>query len=340
MTADRELILEHAKSLYHVKPAHEITMGTTSSLVFEVNKGPTAYILRASEYRPDRSAHIAFELDWMKYLSDHLSGVVQPQQSVHGNLYEVIEIAGKYYALCLLEKAQGKIVDINNPNEFNQQLFFNLGALMGKMHRLTMDYEGNKRKPELEWTGSVNFWRYENPILDESVQRVQKKYYDEICTLPISKENYGIIHWDIHTDNFFVENGSIKVFDFDSCQFNWYTADMASAIFFMVLKGAGPLTYKSEKERTEFAEAYLISYLKGYLETNQTTEYWVRKIDLFIKYQMCDEYMTAQNFWPVELAHLRDWYMDWHRHRIIHGLPYVFIDYDKILKSLPKLKTE
>lgn len=336
MNTDTTLILEQAELLYHVTPAHEITMGGTSSLVFEVNRGTTAYILRASESGPERNEHTAFELKWMKYLSDRMAGIVQPQKSINGNLHEVIDAAGKPYCLCLLEKAPGKLVDVNNPNEFNRQLFFNLGALMGKMHRLTMEYDENIRKPEFEWTGSVNFWRYDNPILDENVRRCQKKYYDEICNLPIRKDNYGIIHWDIHTDNFFVDRGNIKLFDFDACQFNWYAADIASAIFFMVLKGAGPLTHKSEKERTEFAEAYVISYLKGYLETNQATEYWIRKIDLFIKYQMCDEYLSAQNFWPKELAHQRDWYLDWHRQRITEGLPYVFIDYDKVLKSLPK----
>lgn len=324
--------------LYDVKLDHEITMGGTSSLIFEVKRESISYVLRASEYSTDRKAHAAFELNWMEYLSNHLEGVVRPQKSKRDNLYEVIEAAGKAYILCLLEKAPGKLVDPNNPNEFNEQLFFNLGSLMGDMHRLTVDYEGNIRKPAFEWTGSANFWRYENPILDESVRRYQKEYYDEICTLPIAKDSYGIIHWDIHTDNFFVDNGRIKLFDFDACQFNWYAADMASAIFFMVLKGAGPLTQMSEKARTEFAETYLISYLKGYLETNQTTEYWVRKIDLFIKYQMCDEYLAAQDFWPVELAEQRDWYLNWHKERITKGLPYVFIDYGKVLGGLPALK--
>ena len=335
MNQDHEWILEQAKILYGVNPDHEITMGGTNNRIFEVRDGQTAYILRASEYSRDREEHTAFELKWVAYLSSYLKGIVRPQRSKNGSLYEVISTADKAYILCLLEKAPGKIVDANHPNEFHQELFFHLGALMGDMHRLTVSYEGNIRKPAFEWTGSANSWRYENPILDEDVRRCQKKYYDELCTLPISKENYGIIHWDIHTDNFFVDNGKIKIFDFDACQFNWYTADMASAIFFMVLKGAGPLTHKSEKERTAFAEAYVISYLKGYMETNRTSEYWIRNIDRFIQYQMCDEYLAAQDFWPAELADQRDWYLNWHKERITKGLPYVLIDYDKVVGSLP-----
>lgn len=332
------LISEQAELLYNVELIHEITMGNSGNQIYEVKKGQTAYILRVSTYSAEKEKHIEFELKWMAYLSDNLSGIVRPHKSNHNAFYEVISDTEKAYIICLLEKAPGKLVDINDPNEFNEELFFNLGALMGKMHRLTIDYGGNIRRPEFEWTGIVNAWRYENLILDESVRLCQKKYYDEITSLPIDRDNYGIIHWDIHTDNFFVDNGKIKLFDFEACQFNWYTADMASAIFFMVQKGVGPLTYKSEKERTEFAESYLISYLKGYLQTNRVSEYWIRKIDLFIKYQMADEYIFAQNFWPNKLAHERDFYLNWHKERITNDLPYAFIDYDKVIKSISAIQ--
>ena len=41
----------------------------------------------------------------------------------------------------------------------------------------------------------------------------------------------------------------------------------------MVQKKANPLKRWHEKARTEFAETYLISYLKGYLQTNLISAY-------------------------------------------------------------------
>lgn len=338
MSKDNELILKHAKLLYNANLLNENTMGNSESKIFEVEVAGNIFILKASEYIPEKLEHTIFELKWMEYLSTHMVGIVKPQKSKNDNLYELIEINEKKYILFLLEKAQGKIVDVNNSNEFNETLFFNLGMLMGDMHRLTVKYDGNTIIQDFEWTGSVNFYRYDNPILDEEVRLYQQKYYDEINMLPKDRENYGIIHWDIHTDNFFVDNGNIKLFDFDACQFNWYAADIASAIFFMVLKGVGPMTHKSEKERTEFAETYIASYLKGYLQTNTISEYWIRKIDLFMKYQMCDEYLSAQHFWSGELLKYRDWYMQWHEEKIINDLPYVFVDYDKIINRIFKME--
>ena len=64
--------------------------------------------------------------------------------------FEVINAGDKAYILCLFEKAPGKTVDIDNPEEFNEELFFHLGELMGEMHRLAVGYEDIIISPEFE----------------------------------------------------------------------------------------------------------------------------------------------------------------------------------------------
>lgn len=70
-----------------------------------------------------------------------MEGIAKPVRSVNNRLYEVVGAGGKAYILSLQEKAPGKIVDINDPKEFNEELFFQLGMLIGRMHKLTMCYE-------------------------------------------------------------------------------------------------------------------------------------------------------------------------------------------------------
>lgn len=335
MDRNIRLILAKAGQLYNIKPLRRINMGESGNSIFEVESKQRPYILRMSKYDESRKAHIEFELNWMEYLAARMEGIVKPLRSVNHRLYEVAESYDFKYILCLMEKAEGKLVDINDPKEFNKELFFNLGERMGQMHKLTTSYEGNRACPKFKWNGPY-FWRRDIAILDEDVRQCEKKFLKELNSLPIAKENYGIVHFDIHTDNFFVDNHKITLFDFFECQYNWYAADIASAIFFMVQKGAGPLKYLSEKARTEFAESCLISYLKGYLKTNSISEYWIRTIDLFMKYQMIDEYVAAQSYWQKEDANLQKWYLDWHKEKIIHNLPYVKIDYKKVIGSLSK----
>ena len=102
-------------------------------------------------------------------------------------------------------------------------------------------------------------------------------------------------------------------------------------------KGAGPLSV-TDKERTQFAENCLISYLKGYRETNEISPWWIGKIDLFMRYQMVDEYIAAQFSKPQNGSseELQRWrqYRDWHRDRIVRNEPYAAIDYEKVLESV------
>lgn len=54
---------------------------------------------------------------------------------------------------------------------------------------------------------------------------------------------------------------------------------------------------------------------------------------------MIDEYVATQSYWPKKDDHLRQGYLDWHKDRIIHNIPYAHIDYKKVINSLPKVLT-
>lgn len=339
MNEHNKLILNQAELLYNAKAICENTLGNSANLIFEVEIEKTPFILRASEYSEKKKSHIEFELNWVNYLAAMIEKypgeghIVKPVKSVNHNLYEVIKADDKRYILCLFEKARGKVVDNNDSSEYNEDLFFKLGVLMGKMHRVTSEYDGNIAKPEFEWFNNTFFSEEYNVILDEEVQPFERKYITELHTLPKSKDCYGIIHDDVHIHNFFVDtdNGHIKLFDYDDCHFSWYACDIATALLLMVqCSGA-----ESEESRTEFAETCLLSYLKGYIQENAITEYWIFKIDLFMRYRMTCIYKFVQNNWRNEPVHPHQGYLDWHKHRIVNDLPYVFIDYKKIIGSLP-----
>lgn len=337
MNKHDEMLLNQAALLYQVTLVKENTNGCSGNKIFEVENGIDSFILRVSRYSEKTREHTEFELQWLESITEKSDSLARPIRSRQNHLYEVITIESESYIMCLFEKAAGKNPNSLDPEEFNEELFFKLGAIMGDLHKLTANYEGNIIEPKFQWHNDAYSWRGGYEILDKDVHQCERMFNQKIHELPITKDCYGIIHYDIHIDNFFVDNGKIKIFDFEACQFNWYAADIASALFFMVQKGAGPLTYKSEEERTEFAKSYITAYLKGYLTTNTISKFWIKKLDLFIQYQMTDEYRAAQNFWSEDLKHLQPWYIQWHKDRIVNDLPYFFVDYDEIIKNLPPI---
>lgn len=338
MDATGKQLLQAAARLYAAAPVSQNTQGGSGNLVFEVEVQGAPCFLRASAYSPANETHIQMELAWMHYLASRMDGIVAPLQSAGGNLCETASAGGARYILCLLEKAPGSAP---GPDALDENLYYNLGGLMGNLHRLTARYPGNVVNPLFAWDNDAYSWRGGCPILDADVRVWEKRYKQQLRALPMPQNSYGLIHYDIHAQNFFVQNGKITLFDFDACQFNWYAADIASAVFFMVQRGAGPLLNQSnqtEKARTEFAESHLIAYLKGYLQTNALHTRWLHTLDLFMKYQMtADEYRAAQSAMQQQPGPQQQWYLNWHRNRIVNNLPYVFIDYNKVARSVPGL---
>ncbi len=337
MTSNNQTILKYAESLYNVKPLMQDTLGNSANLVFEVIKDDVPYILRVSECTEKKKAHVEFELSWMDYLSKSLDNIAEPVKSINNKLYETIAIDNLSYILCLFQKAEGKIVDCHNKTEFNETLFRDLGWIMGNMHRLTADYCVNIPNPEFSWDNNAFFWPEYNVILDKDVQPFEKKYTNELYALPKSKDSYGIIHQDIHIYNFFVNKGHITLFDFDDCNFSWYACDIANALFHMVQMA---VPHKNTKERIEFAEAYLISYLKGYTQANTIDEFWINKFDVFMKYRRTQTYKFIQNNYKDNPVNPHQQYLDFLKYDIVNDLPYVDIDYKKIIGSIPSIRTK
>lgn len=131
MRIDNGIILKQARRLYGALPIREIKTGHSGSLIFEMKTENQPYILRATEADEMKIAHTAFEIQWTSYLSGKMAGIVKSLPSVNGNLFEVIEVDGKKLLLTLQEKAAGRHVNPENPEEFNEALFFQTGIDYG-----------------------------------------------------------------------------------------------------------------------------------------------------------------------------------------------------------------
>ncbi|WP_265459781.1 phosphotransferase enzyme family protein [Enterococcus sp. HY326] len=325
-------ILQQAEALYSFKVQKEIKNGLSGSWVFE-GQADVSCILKISEYSKARAAHLNFETKWTANLAKNMTGIARPVLSSKNRLFETITTGdGKEYLLFLQEKVAGKLIDSESPAEFNLQLFENLGAVMGEMHQLTQHYPENQEDFSFAWNGP-QIWRRNIPILDEAVSQREQGLIHQLASLPKETAVYGIVHFDIHPENFLVEETQITLIDFDACQFNWYAADIASTLFFIVQTAAGPQKKLAEEKRREFAEQFLIAYLKGYLEKKTIEPEWIRRLDLFMKYQMVDEYVAAQTYWQGDAAD-RQWYLQWFKGRLLDNLSYVEIDFDKVIYTV------
>lgn len=323
-------VLEKAKNIYNAKVVSKNPLGNSDNMIFELLMKDKPIILRISKYSKDKEKHINFELKWLEYLSKQITEVISPILIKNGKLYEIVSIAEKLYILCAFNKASGRLVNKDNPNEWNEGLFYKLGSIMGDIHKGSKKYILDKKsKLYFEWNQDFAF-SPEFKLFDDDVIKVLDEIIFELEKLPKGVDSYGIIHNDLHQLNFFIDGDNIKVFDFDDCIYSWYSFDIALTLFQFV----STIPYKESEARNVFAEKFIYSFLKGYKTKNSIESFWINKFDLFLKYRRICTYKFIKAICSKESANPYTEYLDWLRDEIINDKPFIEIDYQKLCESL------
>jgi len=204
--------------------------GGMENAVYSYQKGGKTVFLRFGH-----SSHMTFdlvtaEIDWVVYLLDKNVPAVKPVKSENGIYVERIGMGKDSYNVVAFEKAEGEQLDFGNPKSWNDAVVRNWGRTIGRMHSASKDYKPKSAR------------RYEfRPELDLSlIRREDKKVREKISDLfrrmhelPKGRDEYGLVHSDIHVGNFFVKGDRISaILDFDRACYKWFISEIAIALYY------------------------------------------------------------------------------------------------------------
>jgi Ser/Thr protein kinase RdoA (MazF antagonist) len=178
-----------------------------------------------------------------------------------------------------------------------KQSFETLGSIMGRMHKQSSNWPEQKTLVRHAWdcdglVGENPFWGrfWEMDALSaeqyELIGRLRTKLTEQLSQYDKGLEHYGFIHADLVVENVLVNNGEVRVIDFDDAGFGWYLFDLATVLYFFlddphyqlaydaIIKG-----YRSERDLSDetlqdlplFLGARATTYL-GWVHTRKETE--------------------------------------------------------------------
>ncbi|QOV11448.1 phosphotransferase enzyme family protein [Viridibacillus arvi] len=181
---------------------------------------------KAEKYREN----ILAELDFISYLRSEQYGVLEIVVSKNGEeLVEVQTPWGEYFASVFKRVAGVQL----NKTDLNDIIIFNHGKALGKLHQLSSEYKpiNNKRwsySDVLNWIHNILI-DIPNETLALMETKLLQDYFDSI---PITKNNFGLIHYDFEFDNVFFdeESQSCNVIDFDDAMYHWFVMDIEQAL--------------------------------------------------------------------------------------------------------------
>ncbi|WP_044337896.1 phosphotransferase enzyme family protein [Rossellomorea aquimaris] len=326
-----EGVLAEAASRYGCNTAKAKKLGDFENYVYEVHKGDTPYILRLTHCSHRSEREVTAELKWINYLHKHGVNVSLVNQSDKGKLVEVIKAEDTYFYVCLFHKAPGSPVKIIDPL-FDEELFYKWGKVTGHMHRVTKEYvQGEDRRDRWEEDDVLNYEKYLSPVKDEYIIEKGEINKKTIKSYEETKDTFGLIHSDIHPGNFFYDEGTIHVFDFDDSTQFFFISDVAIPLYYSVW-------WKFRNEnldiRSEFGRKFLVSFLKGYLTECDLEEEWVGRIPHFLLLRDLTLYSVFHKKWDLEnLSEVEESLLSQVRDRLLKDEPIVDLDYGEILEK-------
>jgi len=248
--------------------------------------------------------------------------------SKNGELVEIIEDEDSSYAAVSFEKAEGREIVFDDPDEWNTDLFVRYGRTIGRMHALTKRYAPKGRSLlrikwyEQDWVANID--RYV-PASESLVRQKHRDLMRALHSLPKDRDSYGLIHGDAHPWNVLFHQGDIILTDFDFCERSWFASEIAIVLFYAVMAPIGGMN------RSTFANCFLRNFLIGYLEENSLDAYWIEQIPQFLRLRILSKYILHYPEWESNTMteNRKSEFIAWNQ-KIENDIPYVDIQFSDL----------
>lgn len=318
-------ILAEAMRRYDIAPG-EINQGDGfESYIYHFARRGERFILRLTHTHRRTAGLIYGEVDWINYLAAGGAGVARAVPSARGELVEEIDdgAGGRFLATAFVHAPGRPPWEVG----WTPALMETYGRLIGRMHALTKDYEpANQAWRRQAWTPeSESEIERILAAADPAIHDQYRALFERVNRLPRRRDSYGLIHFDAHSANFFVDDaGAITLFDFDDCNYNWFANDIAMVLFYMVTNTTDP---------PAVAAGFLPHFMRGYAAENKLDSSWAAPIPDFMKMREIDLYaviMRSYGVGPGEAERIpHEWprrFMTGRQARLAAGAPY--LDYE------------
>ena len=202
----------------------------SANAVYVFKNNDKTYFLRFAPEEETSKEKLLSELDFLKYLRSNNFPAVEIVLSKQGKELEVINTPfGTYYAVAFNKVSGTQLSRV----PLTDDIILGWGKALGKLHKLSSKYtpKENKRR---RWEDTFNWM--EAVLSDFPNEDAAKKEItilkDHFLKLPITSDNFGLIHYDFEADNIFYDenNKNYNVIDFDDGVYHWYAMDINQAL--------------------------------------------------------------------------------------------------------------
>lgn len=199
----------------------------SANFIFIFKKDGQTYYLRFNDSSERELQSIEAELNIVQYLGNDSLNVAMPVKSLNEKYIEVVETdLGTFYAV-VFEALEGKHYEVE---EITNEQTYIWGKSLGKLHESLKNLPEDYRNNRPSWNDRLIKVKELIPPHEKTAYKELERILRWANGLTVSKENFGIIHYDFELDNVVFKNNTIGMLDFDDSSVYWYVADIVYAL--------------------------------------------------------------------------------------------------------------
>lgn len=199
----------------------------SANFIFVFRKNGKRYFLRFNATSERDLKTIEAEIETLLYLRNQPVHTAQPVKSLNDRYIEIIETdIGTFYAV-VFEGLQGEQHEFG---DLKQEQFVTWGGALGRLHHVLKEMPEEYRQNRSSWNDKLAFVKETLPNHETAAVTELEQIIQWAEGLSISKETFGLIHYDFELDNLYWNHDEVGILDFDDCLICWYVADIAFAL--------------------------------------------------------------------------------------------------------------
>lgn len=297
-----DTVLHHSAARFGFDPTGLTDQHGFQNFVYAASRNGKPYILRIAHSSHRTAEHIQAEMDWLTYLTGHGVSAAVPVRTLDDELLVTVGSGDSYFIATAFTRAPGVKPQYRSYKE-DGKLIRELGRMTGKIHALSGSYTVQQNAPIRGTWRDNHYLTQLHEYIPESYAYLMpsvERFLTLLSGLPHDKGSFGLIHGDIHLNNFHVDGDKLMLFDFDECEYSWFACDIANPLFYVT-----PLPSDGMDHRNDVAQRFYDLFMDGYSMEHTLPTYSLQQLPHFLRLR--ELLVLSGAFRSLDLTNLHPW---------------------------------
>ena len=258
----------------------------SSNAVYPFEMHGKRHFLRLSPVEEKQKENLMGELEFLQYLQRAGYGAMKPVAAKNGETLLILNTEGGSYYASVFEGVAGTSIE---DTDYRKEIMIAYGKALGRLHNLSMEYQPENRKwsytDALEWVKKIfeeqKVREPDNeqkgncyPVFEKMLKEAEK-VEQELTKLELTKETFGLVHYDFEPDNVFYneEDCSCYVIDFEDSMYHFFLIDVEQVL--------DALSEELDSRAYEQAKQY---FLQGYRSEKVLEQDYEKRLPLMRRF--------------------------------------------------------